>query len=994
MKRTFLCLLLLFSLFTTLSAQEDQAAKEELNEQYELFSWEPVAKAKQYGVTIEKYDAVRDIWTDYKELKTSETQVEILFSPGVYRVAIASYNLLGRKSKSSDWVQFKILEENIPYLNEKAFVKNNKWQAPVLYINKASDSQSQEKYTENLSKDNYINYNAPAELFGSNAILVKGRNIFSPKTEFYLVPKEVDQSDENQPNYVNWCDDRKEQKLNILYRNSKEYQVIVSYNPASLQSGYYALEVRNPGNNRAAVDILVLDNSEIQINPGKGFVVDERYNVNSIPLQKSLDCEFSIYGKGLNSAASFYLEPAEGAYSYPFESQVFRNRVELEVTGSYKEGASTAQITFTCPAQNLRTGYYNLTAQNWDGSIAKFLCLVKKPFDNDYTKNVKTVRTKFNKQREYVDVTLQDSKFDMYKTYTLVSAYDEISDSNNRVKLSLSPSKKKLVGTLEPDQLTIAEYALLIEDEYSSNVVYCKIDNTLKIAQNKMTQAEVDESFLRPVGQSKEVTLDAAAQGSIQFYDNRIEMIKRMPFFLSYLRTDMALLPESGVIIDLELDWLNFGYASLSTGTSFSIVGDQTSISAFSMLRIAFPNKYVSPYIGAGIGENLVFPEEGIKSFNDALGMFKNKDLVYGIAQAGLVLFTVLDIKYNLYFTGLLTDGKPEQTGLLAFGFAFPLRDYKFKRKVLTRNAQITQSGSLDSQKFLQADANVDTIAVFESSSISGFAGYNNLESLSIPYTVETIEENAFSDCKNLSEVTFKERVTGDELPLVIKSGAFANDTMIDTIYLPYRTSVVQAGAFANWTSGQNIILDWDKDDQTQRDLSGLDSCNAIVHYKNGDIYKGSFKTPLDDERNWVKINELNISNVSVYDENQYILGMRVRGWGFRWYKQELDSWINQTSPDQALDYIKTGEKITFMVQGDGNKYDFVLTTPDGGYFYYRFKTKEGKLTKVEIPYKRLKKYPYSTKKKLDLSEIKMFCIMPMCKEEYNEATFFNFEVK
>ena len=242
--------------------------------------------------------------------------------------------------------------------------------------------------------------------------------------------------------------------------------------------------------------------------------------------------------------------------------------------------------------------------------------------------------------------------------------------------------------------------------------------------------------------------------------------------------------------------------------------------------------------------------------------------------------------------------------------------------------------------------------------------------------------------------MTFKARVGGEETPLVIKSGAFANDTMIDTIYLPYRTSVVQAGAFANWTSGQNIILDWDKDDQTQRDLSGLESCNAIVHYRNGDIYKGSFKTPLDDERNWVKINELNISNVSVYDENQYILGMRVRGWGFRWYKQELDSWINQTSPDQALDYIKTGEKITFMVQGDGNKYDFVLTTPDGGYFYYRFKTKEDKLTKVEIPYKRLKKYPYSTKKKLDLSEIKMFCIMPMCKDEYNEATFFNFEVK
>ena len=217
---------------------------------------------------------------------------------------------------------------------------------------------------------------------------------------------------------------------------------------------------------------------------------------------------------------------------------------------------------------------------------------------------------------------------------------------------------------------------------------------------------------------------------------------------------------------------------------------------------------------------------------------------------------------------------------------------------------------------------------------------------------------------------------------------------MIDTIYLPYRTSVVQTGAFANWTNGQNIILEWNKDDETPRDLSGLNTCSAIVHYKNGEIYKGSFDTPLDDERNWIKINELDISNVSVYNEDIYVLGMRVRGFGWKWYRQELDSWINQDSPQEPLDYLKSGSKISFKVQGDGNRYEFVLTTPDGGYFYYRFKTKEGELTTVEIPYKKFKKYSYSSKKKLDINEIKMFCIMPMCKNEYNEATFFDFEVK
>ena len=231
------------------------------------------------------------------------------------------------------------------------------------------------------------------------------------------------------------------------------------------------------------------------------------------------------------------------------------------------------------------------------------------------------------------------------------------------------------------------------------------------------------------------------------------------------------------------------------------------------------------------------------------------------------------------------------------------------------------------------------------------------------------------------------------ENPLVIKGSAFANDNMIDTIYLPYRTSVVQAGAFAGWTNGQNIILEWNSDDTVERDLLGLQNCSATVHYKNGDIFKGSFTTPLDDERNWVRINELDIKNVSVLEEDKYVLGMRVRGRGRKWYRTELDSWINQTSPQEALNYIMSGDKIIFKVQGDGNKYDFVITTQGGGYFYYRFATKEDELTTIEIPYKKMKKYSYSAQKKLDVNNIKMFCIMPMCKDEYNEASFFGFEV-
>ena len=977
MKKTFLCLLLLFSLFASLAAQET-----EVNEQYELFSWEPVAKAKQYGVTIEKYDSYTEIWTDYKEIKTKETQVEVLFSPGVYRVSICSYNLIGRKSKGSDWVQFKILEENIPYLNERAFTKNSTWQVPVLFLNKSGSENPAV-----LQNDEFINYITPSELFGSNAILVKGRNIFSPKTEFYLVPK--DQGGTKA--FENWCDDRKEQKLNIVYRNSKEYQVVVSYNPQTLESGYYALEVRNPGNNKAAIDILVLDDTPFQITPDKGFVIDEHYSVNSISIEKYGTYEFSILGKGLNSTASFYLEPAAGTYAYPFETQMPRSGIPVEVTGTFKQGGATAQVTLSCQVDELRTGYYNLVAKNWDGASSKFLCLVKRSFDNDYTKDIKKIKTKFNKKTEYVDVTFRDDRLDASKTYTLVSEYDEKTDSNNRVVLDLDQSGKKLVGKLLPDQLTIAKYALMIEDAYTSSVFYCQIDNTLKISPNKMNDTTIEKTFFRPAGKSSAVTLDVDEAGSIKFFDNEIQMTKRMPYFFTNMRFDMSLLKDSSVVIDLEFDLLNFQFLSLSTGMEYRTIGDDGAMSAFSIVRLAIPSQYFSPYIGAGIGENLIFPDAGINSFNDALSMFKNKDEVYGIAQAGVMLFTVLDVRYNLYYNSMLT-GSPYFTDSWAVGFSFPLRAYKFKRKVITRSAEITKPGTLDAADFLEPDSNVDDVVILESKSIGGFEGYNNLVSIEIDGNVQTIEENAFKNCKNLEIVTFGNSLNGEN-PLVIKGSAFANDNMIDTIYLPYRTSVVQAGAFAGWTNGQNIILEWNSDDTVERDLLGLQNCSATVHYKNGDIFKGSFTTPLDDERNWVRINELDIKNVSVLEEDKYVLGMRVRGRGRKWYRTELDSWINQTSPQEALNYIMSGDKIIFKVQGDGNKYDFVITTQGGGYFYYRFATKEDELTTIEIPYKKMKKYSYSAQKKLDVNNIKMFCIMPMCKDEYNEASFFGFEV-
>ena len=995
MKKTFLCLLLLFSLFSSLMAQETSTASdtadEAVNEQYETFSWSPVAKAKQYGVTIERWDENKNDWVSYKEVKTKEPKLEVLFTPGSYRVSICTYNLIGRKSKPSDWVDFKILEENVPYLNKRFFPVNPDWNIPVLFIDR---SENQETSKNNYNDSIYIN-NSDAmnalyidEDYELELLLVKGRNIFSPKTEFYLVPKS--QSPENA--FINWCDTPREISLGIVSRNSKDNSVIVTYEPSTLRSGYYALEVRNPGGYTDSLDILVLDNTAPQITPDKGFEIDEHYSVNSIFTGSSQSCEMSVLGKGLNSTMEFYLEPTTGPYAYPFETVLPRDTVPLEIKDTIKNANSTAQVMLACNTGNLHTGYYNLITKNWDGSTAKFLCLIKKPFDNDYTKNVKKLKSKFNKRTDYVDVTIQDSKFSADKTYTLVSEYDSKIDSNNKVPLYLSSNGKKLTGKLSPSQLTFGKYALMIEDAFASNVIYCTIDNTLKITTTKMSEAVIEKTFFRPVGNNTEVTLDADDVGSIQFFDSKVLMKKRMPPLFSTFRFDLSIMKEDGVVIDAELDLLHFNFVSWSLGYEHQSIGSERYHGMFSMLRFVIPHEIFAPYIGAGVGMNLLPPDAGINSFDDALSMFTNKDELYGIAQVGINLLTILDVRYNLFYNNMLGDS-PYFSESISVGTTFPIRSYKFKRKVITQSAQITKAGTMNVTNFLEASAKVDKVTLLQSTSVGGFEEFNNLENVTLDTSVQVIEENAFRNCQNLKSVSFEEKYDLEGLPLTIKSNAFANDYMIDTIYIPYRTKTIEMGAFNNWTEGQNIILCWESDDESERDLSGLDNSLATVHYANGDIYKADFETPLDDERNWVPLNNLEIKNVSVLQNDKYLLGMRLKGVGSKWYLSELDTWINQESPVEITNYIKSGNKLSFKVQGDGNSYNCIITTQDGGYFYYKFKTKKDNVVTVEIPYKKMDKYSYSSQKKLDVDKIKMFCIMPMCKGEWNDISFFDFEV-
>ena len=973
MKKFSLCLFFLISLFLPLAAQEvisvDDEQTEEVNEQYETFSWEPVPKAKQYGVTIEKYDQVNEIWVDYKDVKLKETELEVLFKPGTYRVSICTYNLIGRKGKASDWVTFKILEEHVPYLNEKFLPKNKIWNAPVLVL---GNTEAEDIIT---SPENYA----------SNTILIKGRNIFSPRTEFYLIPKD-EPSDDAVP-FVNYTDERKEQKLNVIQRNSKEFSVVVSYKKEQLASGYYSLEVRNPGDNRDAVDILVLNNDPIQITADKGFYVDKRYNVNCIDASGFGSNEISITGTGLNSSQQYYLEPSLGVFAYPFETQVERNTVPLEQVSFEKLGDKNVKVNLNVDASLLRTGYYNLVARNWDGSSVKFVCLVKKAFGNEYVNSIKKIKSKYNKRSGLVDITITGTELSSQKKYTLVSEYVSEIDSNTRTEIPLSFINKKLTAKMTPGDLAIGKYALLIEDSFSSEIIYCNLDSSLKLSRVKMSDSVVEKTFLRPEGKEEEVTLNADDTASVVFVDNKIAMNKRYPPLFTTMKLDLSFQKKEKVVMDLELDLLNFQFAALSAGFEYVNQYSNISFAGFSLLRFEYPNEYVSPYIAVGAGS--------IFAFNDFVNTFTD-DNVYAVAQFGVNVLTIFDVKYNLYLNNFTTT--PYFTEGISFGISFPLRSYKFKRKVLTHSAVITKTGEINGISLLDQKNDVDKVELLEASVVGGFAEYNQIENIVIDVSVEVIEENAFKDCTNLNTVNFASKRSFNhkedvELPLTIKKGAFANDTQIDSIRIPARTVSIEAGAFAGWTNGQIIILEWNENEGPMRDVTGLMDTAATVIYLDQKVFRGNYKNPFENQENWVPLNSLSMQNVSVYKDSTYELGVKLQGIGLPWYRTDLDTWINQDSPKELIDYIKSGDTIRFQVQGDGNSYDLVFVTDGGGYFHYKFKTKKDRVMTIEIPYKKIQKFGYSSKKKLDIENLKMCTIIPMCRNEWNDSTFFEFEV-
>ena len=101
---------------------------------------------------------------------------------------------------------------------------------------------------------------------------------------------------------------------------------------------------------------------------------------------------------------------------------------------------------------------------------------------------------------------------------------------------------------------------------------------------------------------------------------------------------------------------------------------------------------------------------------------------------------------------------------------------------------------------------------------------------------------------------------------------------------------------------------------------------------------------------------------------------------------------------------LATGNTVEFKVLGDGNNWKFIIDNYDGSKkwsrFSYSFKTKKNTVTKVVIPYKRMKREEWSTFGKLDLANTacKWRCLFSpdfftLPKSIDYELTFFDYDV-
>lgn len=823
-------------------------------QQYQTFSWKMVAKAKKYEIVVDK-KLDDDTWVNAATEQTTENGMELLLYPGNYRVAVSVFNVLGKKTSTTDWTSFIILNETQPYLYADSLKKSEAWQSPLLILKQEGSTTVEETDDEGSV--------VAREGDPTNSIFLKGKNIFFPTTTFTLVPK--NNTDEGKP-FEAFVDLREEVPLKIVRRDTENNGVVVAYEPALLFSGYYDLVVKNPGGDSAKLELLVFSDEAPKID-SSDFAYNENYKVNTVKIDKDGEAIFYVKGTGFGNNTTFSFTAEDGFIRYPFESGYSRSDIQLSLA-SHKclDKNGTIQLTFKLPSYQLYSGYYRFTANNAGIGSDSLLLLVQAESQIDLAPEIEKIKTKVSKGEDLLSYEVNGQNIDSNTVFTLISAYSEEEDANSRFEINYVTSKKKgklhfLSGTSKG--IIPGKYALLAENGGASKIYYVDIDKKQSFELTDLSSSESEKLFLRP--SAKENVTQVTLEECFELNTIDAKYKARLPVFMSSFGMYGGLVNDFKSSKDLEAQFqinvLNFNWLRFAAGAKifdFNTWGTK-GIHYGGDIFLEIPGEMFRPYVGAGF-YNESFQLTGFKVTGTSFVRYYSVPL-----YVGFKFVNFMDFRYIL---SLENVQKPIEnwfaTNIIALGVNIPLSRYRYKIIPTELEARIAANEMLDGTNY-KIKKKVTALDL-DSPVVTGFNNNKNIKKVYIGSHVNEIGIKAFSDCENIEEI-----VLGSNLQ-VISQKAFENTTKISEITIPESVKTIEEDAFKGWSSGQKITVGWSSDDETTRNIPGLLGIAPNVYYSDGVKLNKSTDSlsAFYNEETWQKLGEkpiLKIQNSFIKDK-------------------------------------------------------------------------------------------------------------------------------
>lgn len=146
MKKGFIFFFILCLITSSVFSQDNE-------ETLQTIHWETVENANKYQVEIEKLNTEEQWQPFYNEI-TLDSEVEVNFTPGRYRISVKPINVLGKAVDQGQWLRFRILsqeewelrnKENFEEKNEPVFEEEEPEEEPEKESEEEPEKEPEEK---------------------------------------------------------------------------------------------------------------------------------------------------------------------------------------------------------------------------------------------------------------------------------------------------------------------------------------------------------------------------------------------------------------------------------------------------------------------------------------------------------------------------------------------------------------------------------------------------------------------------------------------------------------------------------------------------------------------------------------------------------------------------------------------------------------------------------------------------------------------------------